>query len=186
MAQGLWSPEDRAHNINWLALRAIHLALRTFKGIVKDRHVIVRTDNVATKAHLNRLGGTRSRRLNEEAGRLGAWAETNLRSLRASHISGLVNTQANWLSRTAMDHGEWQLDPPLFLQIVDRFGTPTVDLFAMRENRQTDRFFSRFPGPAAEAVDALHCTWPPGLLYTFPPSLFYPGSSGSSWRSEQN
>ncbi|XP_039206630.1 uncharacterized protein LOC120311329 [Crotalus tigris] len=52
LTQGQWSHSDLAQNINWLELRAIHLALLQFSSLVKGKHVLVRTDNVAAKAHL--------------------------------------------------------------------------------------------------------------------------------------
>lgn len=44
-----------------------------------------------------------------------------------------------------------------------------VDLFRSNTNHQTSRFFSQFLMPGMEGVDALQSSWPPGLLYAFPP-----------------
>lgn len=65
---------------------------------------------------------------------------------------------------------EWSLHPLLFKELTTHFGIPSVDLFASRDNNQTPRFYSRFPTPGAETVDALRSPWPPSLLlYAFPP-----------------
>lgn len=162
------SPTDLAHGINWLELWAIHLALQAFLNMVQDRHVLVRTDNVAAKAHVNHLGDTFSRHLMKEAEILGLWAKKHLRSIWASHISGTANRQADLLSRTTVDHGEWHLHPSIFNDIDSRFGILAVHLFTSNTNSQMDRFFSHFPTPGVEVVDALRSPWPPGLLYAFP------------------
>ncbi|XP_060546629.1 uncharacterized protein LOC132711500 [Pantherophis guttatus] len=170
MVQGLWTEAEKDSSINFLELRAIFLALRHFLPLLQGKHVLVLTDNVSAKAHVNRQGGTRSRSLFHESLQLGLWAETHLASLTASHISGKSNVQADSLSRNWVDHSEWQLHPDLFLDLSHRFGLPEVDLFASHSNHQVPRFLSRFPSPGTEAVDALRSPWPWGvLLYAFPP-----------------
>ncbi|XP_032092319.1 LOW QUALITY PROTEIN: extracellular calcium-sensing receptor-like [Thamnophis elegans] len=144
IAQGRWTSTDLRNNINWLELRAIHLALRHFKESVAGHHILVLTDNVAAKAHVNRQGGTHSKALRKEALRLGHWAERHLQSIRAEHISGMENQQADWLSKETVDNGEWQLHPSIFRQICERFGHPTVDFFATPQNAQLPEFISRF------------------------------------------
>ncbi|XP_070591368.1 CUE domain-containing protein 1 isoform X2 [Erythrolamprus reginae] len=175
MAQGIWTVEDLSPvNINFLELRAVFLALLAFAPIVKNRHILILTDNVATRAHLNHQGGTRSHRLMEETSRLFNWAETHLASLTAEHIAGVSNIKADWLSRATLDPSEWRLDPELFKQLTQRFGVPLVDLFATSQNAQLERFFTRFPDPRAEGTNALWAPWPPGLLYAFPPVNLVP------------
>lgn len=168
-AQGRWNPADMTNGINWLELCAIHLALRAFEDKVRDRHVLVRTDNVAAKAQVNLLGGTHSHRLIQEAERLGLWSERHLRSVRAIHVSGSANVRADHLSRSTVDHGEWHLLSSIFQEITLQFGTPVIDLFASSSNKEMSRFFSLFASPGAEGVDALRSLWPLGLLYAFPP-----------------
>lgn len=75
VVQGRWSPVEATNSINWLELRAVRLALRHFRSILEGQHVLIRIDNMTTKAHVNREGGTRSQPLIIEAERLLAWAE---------------------------------------------------------------------------------------------------------------
>lgn len=169
MTQGRWSAQKSLLNINLLELRAIHLALIHFQDLVEGKDVLVLTDNTTAKAHINKLGGTRSRSLMEEACLLGLWAETHLSSIRADHISGSANVQADSLSRRLVDQGEWSISPSLFQEIIARFRKPVLDLFASWTNHRLPCYFSRFLDLQAEAMDALRSRWPPGLLYAFPP-----------------
>lgn len=105
LAQGQWKTADLHHNINWLALHAVHLALHHFKSHVSSCHVLALTDNVATKAHINRQGDNHLRALWHEAIRLGNWMERHLLSLRSAHILELANHQADWLSRATVVSG---------------------------------------------------------------------------------
>ncbi|XP_013912125.1 PREDICTED: dystrophin-like, partial [Thamnophis sirtalis] len=56
-----------------------------------NKHILVLTDNTATKAYINRQGGTHSRSLMQEAEQLGLWAERHLLSIRAEHNSEMAN-----------------------------------------------------------------------------------------------
>ncbi|XP_060547192.1 uncharacterized protein LOC117673540 [Pantherophis guttatus] len=154
MAQDQWSVRESLLNINLLELRAVRLTLSHFRYQVAGKDVLVLMDNTTAKAHINRLGGTRSRSLMAEALQLGLWAEEHLNSIKADHISGSANIQADALSRNLMDHREWSIPPDLFLEISARFGTPLVDLFASSANHQVPRYFSRYPEPRAETLSA--------------------------------
>ncbi len=59
-AAGLWTGSRLQWHINCLELLAVRLALRRFKGLLHDKHVLVRTDNTATVAYINHQGGLRS------------------------------------------------------------------------------------------------------------------------------
>lgn len=72
--QGQWSRRESRLPINLLKLRAVHLALQDFGPNLTNYHVLVRTDNIAKKAHLNKQGGTRSPALHREAMLLLRWA----------------------------------------------------------------------------------------------------------------
>ena len=58
--KGLWSdPEKRLH-INLLELKAVSLALRSFKNQCQNQTVLVATDNSTVVAYINKQGGTHS------------------------------------------------------------------------------------------------------------------------------
>lgn len=172
--QGRWSADEASRSINFLELRAIRLALLHFQGRVTGAHILVRMDNTTAKAYLNRQGGTRSRTLMGEASRLFQWAERHVLSIRAEHLAGIHNIAADWLSRQQVADTEWQLHPEVFHLVTEQLGDPLVDLFAMPNNTQLPRFFTRHLAPGAEGVDALQNPWPQGLLYAFPPSSYSP------------
>lgn len=172
--QGLWSPQEQVLSINVLELRAVYLALLHFKQHILNTDVLIRPDNVSTKAHVNRLGGTRSAILMQESLQLGVWAEAHLSSLKVDYIAGKANVTADRLSCTQVDHTEWNISPFLFRKLISCFGRPQVDLFSV-DNHQLPRYFTRYPSPGAEAVDALCSPWPRGLLlYAFPPLALIP------------
>ncbi|XP_058025462.1 uncharacterized protein LOC131191375 [Ahaetulla prasina] len=176
LAQGQWSELEAQRSINFLELRAIFLALQAFSTLITGQHILILTDNTTAKAHVNRMGGTHSRSLLQEAFRLDLWAEAHLASLKADHISGVTNIMADSLSRNTIDQSEWALVPSLFNDLSARFGLPQVDLFSSTYNHQLPQYFTRFPSRGVEAVDALRSPWPQGLLYAFPP---LPDSQGN-------
>ncbi len=123
---GVWTDPQLHWHINCLELLAVHLALNRLKRRLRGEHVLVRTDNTATVAYINRQGGLRSRRMSQLARHLLLWSRKHLRSLRAIHIPGLLNRTADELSRAALP-GEWRLHPQTVQLIWRRFGLAQVD-----------------------------------------------------------
>lgn len=169
VTQGRWSWEEAAHNINWLELRAARLARRHFCKDIVGQNVLLLTDNIATKTHINRQGSTHSRGLMSEAEMLERWAELHMASLRVDHISEVDNVRVDWLSWQTIDNSEWHVHPDLFCQITQWFGMPQLDFFASPANAQLPRFYLQYHTPQAEGIEALQTKWPQGLLYGFPP-----------------
>ncbi len=164
---GVWTDPQLHWHINCLELLAVHLALNRLKRRLRGEHVLVRTDNTATVAYINRQGGLRSRRMSQLARHLLLWSRKHLRSLRAIHIPGLLNRTADELSRAALP-GEWRLHPQTVQLIWRRFGLAQVDLFASLETSHCQLFYSLTDGTLG--TDALAHSWPRGLRkYAFPP-----------------
>ncbi len=164
---GVWTDPQLHWHINCLELLAVHLALNRLKRRLRGEHVLVRTDNTATVAYINRQGGLRSRRMSQLARHLLLWSRKHLRSLRAIHIPGLLNRTADELSRAALP-GEWRLHPQTVQLIWRRFGLAQVDLFASLETSHCQLFYSLTDGTLS--MDALAHSWPRGLRkYAFPP-----------------
>ncbi len=164
---GVWTGPQLHWHINCLELLAVHLALNRLKRRLRGEHVLVRTDNTATVAYINRQGGLRSRRMSQLARHLLLWSRKHLRSLRAIHIPGLLNRTADELSRAAHP-GEWRLHPQTVQLIWRRFGLAQVDLFTSLETSHCQLFYSLTDGTLG--TDALAHSWPRGLRkYAFPP-----------------
>ncbi len=167
-AAGLWTGSQLQWHINCLELLAVWLALCRFKGLLHDKHVLVRTDNTATVAYINHQGGLCSRRLSQLARHLLLWSQKHLRSLRAVHIPGELNRAADELSRQPALPGEWRLHPEVVQLIWRRFGDAQVDLFASPDTFHCQLFYSL--SEVTLGTDALAHSWPRGLRkYAFPP-----------------
>ncbi|KAL0152350.1 hypothetical protein M9458_052073 [Cirrhinus mrigala] len=149
MAPVAWTGPRLLWHINCLELLAVLLALRHFLLMLRHKHVLVRTDNTATVAYINRQGGLRSRHI-----------QTRLKSLHIVHIPGDLNCAANQLSRPPTHPGEWRLHPQTVQLIWSRFGEAQIDLFASPESSHCQLYYSLSEAPLGR--DALAHSWPPG------------------------
>ncbi|KAI3374147.1 hypothetical protein L3Q82_006008 [Scortum barcoo] len=142
----------------------------------RNQHVLIRTDNRAAAAYINRQGGVRSAQLLNIARKLLHWAHTHLLSIRAMYIPGKQNRGADIMSRGGPRQGDWSLHLELVKQIWLRFREAEVDLFAARGNTHCALWFSlssRDDPPLG--VDAFaHRPWPMMRLYAFPPVPLIP------------
>ncbi|KAL0150698.1 hypothetical protein M9458_054002 [Cirrhinus mrigala] len=159
-ASGSWTGPRLLWHINCLELLAVLLALRRFLPMLRHKHVLVRTDNTATVAYINRQGGLRSRRMSQLARHLLLWSQKRLKSLRAVHIPGELNRAADQLSRQPTHPGEWRLHPQTVQLIWSRFGEAQIDLFASPESSHCQLYYSLSEAPLGR--DALAHSWPPG------------------------
>ncbi|KAL0185479.1 hypothetical protein M9458_021176, partial [Cirrhinus mrigala] len=159
-ASGSWTGPRLLWHINCLELLAVVLALRRFLPMLRHKHVLVRTDNTATVAYINRQGGLHSRRMSQLARHLLLWSQTRLKSLHAIHIPGELNRAADQLSRQPTHPGEWRLHPQTVQLIWSRFGEAQIDLFASPESSHCQLYYSLSEAPLGR--DALAHSWPPG------------------------
>ncbi|KAJ7986647.1 hypothetical protein DPEC_G00342060 [Dallia pectoralis] len=127
---------------NLLELETVQLVLTHFAPRLRGRDVLIRSDNRATVAYINRQGGVRSPVLHEAATRLWLWAHRHLRSLSAVHVPGRQNVGADLMSRGGPRDDDWRLNPEIVSLIWERFGEARADLFAARENVQCRLWFS--------------------------------------------
>nr|XP_055040043.1 uncharacterized protein LOC129427314 [Misgurnus anguillicaudatus] len=172
---GKWPDTLQSAHINFLELLTVYLALKHFVRFLRNHHVLIRSDNTTAVAYINRQGGTRSAQLHYLAQKLIVWGTKHFRSLRATHVPGILNARADLLSRGNPLHGEWTLHPEVVSQLWLRFGRAAVDLFASHENTHCPLYFSLARDGAPMGVDALAHPWPKALLYAFPPlSLIVP------------
>ena len=98
-ARGVWSEPESLLHLNFLELKAVFLALRSFEPLCKDQIVLVATDNMTVVSYINKEGGMRSGSLFALLWRLLSWCHPRRIALRARHIPGHLNVIADKLSR---------------------------------------------------------------------------------------
>ena len=164
---------ERSRSSNWKELAATGLALRHFLPHIRGQSVCIQTDNQVAKSYLVHQGGM-CHHLYLLSREIGLWSEQNLLSLTAVYLPGTENGPADQLSRRFPSSVSLCLSPQTFQEVIHRFGSPWLDLFATQENSLLPHFCSLIPSPLAWATDALSVRWPRGLLYCFPPIALIP------------
>ena len=174
-AHSKWTERELAlfgGNINCLELLAVLLAIQSFHLELKHSNVCVRIDNTTAVSYINNMGGTHSRKCNEIARQIWMLAIDLNINLKATHIPGIVNTEADQASRLVINPDiEIMINPSVFQLICHTFqAKPQIDLFASRSNNQLQCYASWRPDPNASFVDAFTIDWTSfNCVYIFPP-----------------
>jgi hypothetical protein len=172
--QGRWSKMEKLLHINILEMKAVILTVRHFLSALKNKNVLIRSDNTSVCQYINRQGGTRCPTLCLLTWELWELALNHNIVLKAVHIMGKLNFLADFLSRQEVRDTEWSLNKTVTSQIFNIWGQPLIDLFATQENKQTTLFCSWLPQPQAFALDALSIAWQNMYAYAFPPIQLIP------------
>lgn len=167
--RGFWSENDRLQNIHYLELKAAYYALKTFGKGFKNCRFLLRMDNTTGISFINRMGGTRQNLLNEITRTIWKWCEHRRIIIFASYINTKDNYVADTESRALSIETEYQLANNYFEIIVEKFGKPTIDLFASKVNSKCSRYISWHKDPDSIAVDAFTVSWREEFFYAFPP-----------------
>ena len=175
MAQGSWDQEtSENYSINWLELKTVHLGLVHFLDLLKNKSVMIRSDNLATVYNLTKRG-THSPDLCYLAWEILRFCRDHHITIRV-HLTGERNVIAGQLSRAYKAiPTEWTLNKSMFRAIANKLGEAGLDLFTTCLNNQLLVYVSLCPDPQALALDALSLDWNTLLLaYAFPPMPILP------------
>ena len=159
-------------HINHLELLAVLKMLQAKHRSLRGASVLCLVDNTTAVSYISKQGGTRSQEMTGTCRRIFAISEDNSITLLAKHIKGSLNVLVNFLSiPDTVIKTEWSLSREKYLWVCAQspWGAPTIDLFANRFNRQTERLFSPCPDDQSVVTDALVANWPFEVLYAFPP-----------------
>ena len=167
-ARGFFSRQESRHSSNWRELTAVALSLKSSASQMRQKVVLVETDNNTTKAYINHMGG-RGVLLSSIAREIWHTAHRYGIHLIAVHRPGKLNERADRLSRWTRDSSDLKLDPAVFKAADRKWGPHTVDLFATRLNRQLSRYVSWKPDPKCTAVDGLRFSLSKENPWCFPP-----------------
>ena len=164
-----WSPKEAAMHINCLELLAATLAIQTFAKRKENVLIHLKVDSTSALTYINKMGGTVSPDLNRLTKELWSWCLTKNVTLRASHLPGILNEEADEESRIMKDRSDWMLCPEIFRSIQAQLGPLEIDLFASRLTIQLPTYVSWRPDPEALVTDAFSMNWNGLKAYTNPP-----------------
>lgn len=114
------------------------------------------------------MGGTKHKDLNYLTRELWEWCITRKLWVFAEYVASNDNP-ADEPSRISNFDTEWELSEFAFKKTVNKFGFPTIDLFASRTNSKCTRYCSWDRDPEAMAINALTINWKSQFWYAFPP-----------------
>ncbi|VDP55280.1 unnamed protein product [Heligmosomoides polygyrus] len=85
-------------------------------------------------------------------------------------ILRMENNDADWASRL-IDYDDWRISDRIFKAVTDKWGTPSIDMFANDRNAKCNVYFSRYQCPGTSGTDAFAHSqpWKDGLLWLVPP-----------------
>ena len=108
--KGLWSDQEKRLHINVLELKAVSLALRSFKDQCQNQTVLVAMDNSTVVAYINKQGG-----MCALLWKIMTWCHHFRITLKARNIPGCLNVMADLLSRSnQVQSTELSLHPHVF------------------------------------------------------------------------
>ena len=136
--KGLWSDREKRLHINVLKLKAVSLAVQSFKDQCQTQRVLVATDNSTVVAYINKQGGTHPAEMCALMWKIMTWCHHYQITLKARHIPGCLNVLADLMSRSnQVQSTEWSLDPQVLKQICQKMVHPSCRSICHSSEPQT-------------------------------------------------
>jgi len=153
---GRWSEKEKEMHINEQELVAIKYAILSYlKSGIQPKHIKIMSDNATAISYINKYGGCKSKNCNIISSDIWGICIAYGVHISAAHIPGKHNVVADIASREFRDSAEWMLNPDVFRNICETLGTPEIDLFATRLNKQLPEYVSWLPDPGSQHIDAM-------------------------------
>ena len=145
----------KKEHINYLELKAAFCGLKCFAKDLSSCQRLLRIDNTTAICYINKMGSIQYLKLSPLSRMIWQWCERRkFGYLRRISSLVIISSQIKKLKS---------------YQIKSTFGKFDIDLFATINNAKCSAFFSWFPDPEAEAVDAFTVQWTYINFYAFPP-----------------
>jgi hypothetical protein len=159
--QGFWTTWEQENlSQNHKELLGVFYTLQGFERQLRNKTVLVQTDNKSVMSYLGKGQGGRSRSLSVKAEEVLDWCLARGIRLRCVHLAGVLNVRADRISRLYESRSEYMLRPAVFQSLERRWGPHDVDLFAARHNHQTPDYYSRqLDSAALPGADAFLHDW---------------------------
>ena len=136
LAQGMFSPEQATWHINKKETLAIYYTIRSFHPYFLGDHLLVSSNNTMVMATVHDMGTLLCpiwdhlmRQIWQIMYEQDCWLSLNW-------ITSSENTKADATSCRFNPRTEWMLPCPLFHDIANHFGCPSINLFAFNLSKQ--------------------------------------------------
>ena len=117
---GAWSHHEANHmHINELELLAAFFGLKTLAKEMINKHIQVYVDNTVAMACLNKMGSSKTEKLNTPPKVVWQWCYTRNLLLTLARIPGSENQEADHAKRHINLDTEWKLDSELLNTALD-------------------------------------------------------------------
>ncbi|CAG9133271.1 unnamed protein product [Plutella xylostella] len=171
---GVWDHHQTSWHSNRKELHAIYKALTQRKNHLKNRSLLIQSDNRTALSYLKNQGGTRSVALLQEARDILHLASVYNIHLVPQYLPGSLNGSADRLSRNR-PLPEWHLLRCATQPVFRVFGHPQIDLFASKNAHVVNRYCTMdFLDQQAEFCNAFTQEWNYRLGWLFPPPYLVP------------
>lgn len=152
----MWSESEKIKSSTWREIKAVELALSSFKHSLAGKCVKWFTDSQNCMRIIQ--AGSMNFDLQKLAFSIFEICLKNNISLELDWIPREQNEKADFLSKL-VDYDDWGISVEFFDFMNNLWGPHTIDRFASFYNCKLNRFNSKYWCPSAEAVDAFTQNW---------------------------
>ena len=150
----MWNSVEKVQSSTWREMKAIELALSSFKD--QGKTIKWFTDNQNCVKIVK--SGSMKLELQKLARSIYSTCVTNSISIDIQWIPRSENEKADYISRL-IDHEDWEVSGK-FLDLMNGLWGPfTIDRFANFNNKKLNRYNSLCWNPGSEAIDAFSQNW---------------------------
>lgn len=172
VARAHWGAEQRRLPISALEFLGLHNALMSFRDVLRNNIVRVRTDNTGVLHDVTNLYA-RADSMFDALRKVFFFLDSHNVTLLPEYVASAEN-EADAPSRVR-DTNEWRLHPSLFSRIQQRWGPHSIDRFASVLSTQLPTYNSMNWDPFTSGVDALsQSDWLAHDNYCNPPWCLLP------------
>jgi hypothetical protein len=174
-ASGFWRLEEQENfSINVRELKTILFALKLHAKKCEDSTIKIYSDNITALKYTTKAGGTSSVILQDLAIQIQQICNKHRLQVIYQHVPGILNTEADRLSRLKKPLYESSIPRRMFNKIQQTWGRLKIDAFAARHNHQLPNYWSLTPDPSAKAIDAFQQAWLKKGMFLYPPWKLIP------------
>ncbi|CAG9136256.1 unnamed protein product [Plutella xylostella] len=171
---GIWTPLQQSWHSNQKELWTLKEVMRQVAYSFKQKTILVQTDNKSVTAYITKEGGTKSQPLLRLTQDIFEIAQRFQIHIIARYLPGRYNLTADSLSRFCQTP-EWTLSEHVTQAIFEKWGTPSIDLFASYRSAVVECYVSEDAcDPASAYVNAFSRPWNYKLGWIFPPPSLIP------------